>query len=184
MASSGVQMAGAETETFAFQAEINQLLSLIMNIFYSNKEMFLRELISNASMTMDGLHHRPPRPLQLQDGLHHRRRGGALALALPIQETAASLYASAGGGGGGGREDAWSEGAISALIDAWGERFVVLGRGILRQALLAPIYGQKPATAAAGGGGHNPNEPEEENEYDDPNYKEAEYDYVEDQDED
>ncbi|MCI1193898.1 ATP-binding protein, partial [Calidifontimicrobium sp. SYSU G02091] len=78
-------------ETLGFQAEVKQLLHLMIHSLYSNKEIFLRELVSNASDACDKLRFEAiARPELLQDG-------GELAIRVAYDKKARTITVSDNG---------------------------------------------------------------------------------------
>ncbi len=76
--------------THAFQAEVGRVLSLVINSLYSNKEIFLRELVSNASDALDKLRFRSltePALLEGEPQLVVRLRVDPDARVLIIEDT-------------------------------------------------------------------------------------------------
>jgi len=82
---------GAPKETLGFQAEVKQLLQLMIHSLYSNKEIFLRELVSNASDACDKLRFAAIAQPELLEG------HAELAIGIEIDKAARTLTVSDNG---------------------------------------------------------------------------------------
>jgi molecular chaperone HtpG len=83
--------AEAMKETLGFQAEVKQLLQLMIHSLYSNKEIFLRELISNASDALDKLRFESIARPELMEG------HGELAIRVDVDRAARTITVSDNG---------------------------------------------------------------------------------------
>ena len=72
-------------QTMGFQAEVKQLLKLMIHSLYSHKEIFLRELISNASDACDKLRFEALAKPELLEG------GGELAIVIDVDDKAHTI---------------------------------------------------------------------------------------------
>ena len=78
------------SETYEYQAEVNRLLDLIVNSLYSNRDVFLRELVSNASDALDKLRFTSvsnPDVLKDDPNMGIKIRGDPVAKTLTIEDT-------------------------------------------------------------------------------------------------
>ena len=78
-------------ETFSFQAEVGKILDIVAHSLYSQKEVFLRELISNASDACDKLRYQSLTAPELLDG------AGDFQIELSIDSKAKTLTVSDNG---------------------------------------------------------------------------------------
>ena len=93
------QATPAAAETLGFQAEVKQLLHLMIHSLYSNKEIFLRELVSNASDACDKLRFEAIDHPELLEG------GGEMAIRVSVDQAARTVTV-ADNGIGMNRDDA------------------------------------------------------------------------------
>ncbi len=61
-----------QTEKFEFKAEINQLLDILVHSLYTNREIFMRELVSNASDALDKMRFETTRDPELDDDIEQQ----------------------------------------------------------------------------------------------------------------